>query len=58
MSDQDLKKLVDLARHAPFTPEQREEQRRSFAFGNTNFENADVTRAMVDQAAEALEKRK
>jgi hypothetical protein len=34
-------------------PEQ-EEQRRSFAYGNTKIENDSITREMVDREAEAL----
>jgi len=34
-----LKKLVDAARKVEMTPPQREEQRRSFAYGNTKIEN-------------------
>lgn len=34
------------------TPEQREEQRRSFAFGNANLDNPAITREMIDDAAE------
>ncbi|NOU33300.1 MAG: hypothetical protein HOO96_35840 [Polyangiaceae bacterium] len=56
MADQDFENLVKRARHAPFTAEQREAQRRSFAFGNASLDNPDVTCALVDQAAEALEK--
>jgi hypothetical protein len=36
------------------TAEQREEQRRSFAYGNTAFENARITHEMIDQQAEKL----
>jgi hypothetical protein len=46
--------LVEAARKVPLTPEQREQQRRSFAFGNTAFENSLITREMIDQQAEAL----
>lgn len=53
MSD-DLKNLLEQARSVPLTPTDAEAQRRSFAFGNTHFENADITRAIVDQAAESL----
>lgn len=49
-----LKKLLDAARSAKPSPEHREEQRRSFAFGNTAFENDLITREMVDQQAEKL----
>lgn len=58
MPEEEFETLVERARRARFTPEQRQQQRRSFAFGNAHLENADVTRAMVDQAAEALEKGK
>ncbi len=49
-----LKSLLEAARKAEPTPEQREEQRRSFAFGNTAFENKLITREMVDRQAEQL----
>jgi hypothetical protein len=49
-----LKSLLETARKAQTTPEQREQQRRSFAFGNTAFENSLITRAMVDRQADEL----
>ena len=49
-----LKSLLEAARKAHTTPEQREQQRRSFAFGNTAFENSLITRAMVDRQADKL----
>ena len=49
-----LKNLLDAAKKAEPTPEQQESQRRSFAFGNTAFENPLITREMVDRQAEAL----
>lgn len=49
-----LKQLVDAARHFPFSEEEREAQRRSFAFGNTHIENERITREMVDEQAEVL----
>jgi hypothetical protein len=36
------------------TEAQQEEQRRSFAFGNANIENDQVTRDTVDQAADTI----
>ena len=51
---EDLDKLVELARQVTTTGVQREIQRRSFAFGNTHFENPIITREMVDQQAEEL----
>ena len=52
----ELDKLVTLARKVKMSPAQQEAQRRSFAYGNAGFENARVTRAMVDKQAEELEK--
>jgi hypothetical protein len=34
--------------------EEREEQRRSFAYGNAGIENPLITRSMVDREAELL----
>ena len=39
------------------TAEEREQQRRSFAYGNTKIENDLITREMVDELAEAQKKR-
>ena len=47
---------TELARDVPVTEAERERQRRSFAYGNTNIENARITRATIDKAAERLEK--
>ena len=52
----DLKKLLEAAKTAKPTPEHREQQRRSFVYGNTHFENELITREMVDQEAEKLAK--
>jgi hypothetical protein len=49
-----LQELVEAARGVPFPSEDREAQRRSFAFGNTHIENDRITREMVDQQADAL----
>jgi hypothetical protein len=49
-----LQVLLEAARKATPTAEQREEQRRSFAYGNTAFENSRITREMIDQQAEKL----
>ena len=52
---QELQKLIDAAKTRVFTDAEREEQRRSFAYGNTNIENPRITRQTVDQQAEKLE---
>jgi len=51
---EDLRKLLEAARSVPFSPEQREEQRQSFAYGNAKIENARITRETVDAQAEAM----
>ena len=53
-----LKKLIEAAKTANPSAEHREEQRRSFVYGNTHFENALMTREMVDREAEKLAKEK
>jgi len=49
-----LKKLLQAAKSAKPTREQREQQRRSFAYGNAAFENELITREMIDREAEKL----
>jgi hypothetical protein len=49
-----LKSLLEAAKKIEPTAEQREMQRRSFAFGNTAFENELITREMIDRQAEEL----
>ena len=49
-----LELLLAASREREFTPAQQEAQRRSFAFGNTRFENERITRETIDRAAEAL----
>jgi hypothetical protein len=49
-----LQQLLDAAKQAEPSPEQREQQRRSFAYGNTAFENKLITREMIDQQAEII----
>ena len=49
-----LKKLLEAAKTAKQSPALLEEQRRSFVYGNTAFENSLITRELVDQEAEKL----
>ena len=44
---EELQQLIDRARKIEMTPEQAAEQRRSFAYGNTNIENARITRELI-----------
>lgn len=50
----ELQELLDAAKKIVMSPRDKEEQRRSFAFGNANIENPRVTRETVKKAAEAL----
>ncbi len=52
----DLDQLIEAARAAEFTADQREEQRRSFAYGNTKIENPRITRQTIDEQAAELER--
>jgi len=54
MTEQALKTLLEAAKKIEPTTEQKESQRRSFAFGNTAFENSLITREMIDRQAEEL----
>ena len=49
-----LKELIEAAKKVQPTAEQREQQRRSFAYGDTHFESERITREMIDQEAEQL----
>ncbi len=49
-----LQKLIAAARGRVMSDAEKEAQRRSFAYGNANIENARITRAMVDDAAKKL----
>ena len=49
-----LQQLLDETRNRVMTPEEKEEQRRSFAYGNTKIENPRITREMVDKAADEI----
>lgn len=52
-----LEVLLEQARKIQMTEAEQEEQRRSFAYGNTRIENDLITREMIDEAAERLAKK-
>ena len=52
--EESLQKLLAAAKTAKPSTDQNEEQRRSFAYGNTNIENPRITRETVDKEAEDL----
>jgi hypothetical protein len=53
-----LQALIDAAKKIEPTAEHREKQRRSFAYGNTHFENALITREMIDRQAEEIDRQR
>lgn len=55
MSDH-LTRLMEAARGRQMSAEEKEAQRRSFAYGNAHIENDRVTREMVQAAAEKIGK--
>jgi len=54
---QDLEKLLEMSRRVKLSPTQKEEQRRSFAYGNANIENGRITKEMVAMEADVLSAR-
>lgn len=50
----DLEYLIEKSKSVQMTPEQQTAQRRSFAYGNSAFENDKITKEMVDEEAELL----
>ncbi|PQA73484.1 hypothetical protein C3731_11085 [Brucella oryzae] len=49
-----LKILIEAAKTIKQSTQDREQQRRSFAYGNTKFENDLITKAMIDDQADKL----
>lgn len=48
-TETELEELLRKAKDVVMTPEEEEEQRRSWAFGNVALSNPAVTREMVDE---------
>jgi len=51
-----LSELLARARLVNMTSDQKQKQRLSFAYGNANIENPQVTRDSIDSAAEKIAK--
>jgi hypothetical protein len=49
-----LSRLIEMAKSVRVSEDQREEQRRSFVYGNTAFENDKITWEMVNRQADAV----
>ena len=54
MTPTELNRLLEQSRSLPMTEQQQEQQRISFAYGNTHFENDRITKEMVTQEAASL----
>jgi hypothetical protein len=52
----DLDELLEAAKKAEISVAQQEEQRRSFAYGNTKIENPRITRQTIDDEADLLKR--
>ena len=50
-----LEALIKAARKVKMTAKESEQQRRSFAYGNTNIENERITKETIELAARQLE---
>ena len=53
----ELEELLEAAKAVKMTPRQQEEQRRSFAYGNTKIENERITRETIDTEADLLKRK-
>jgi hypothetical protein len=51
-----LATLIEMARSVRMSASESEQQRRSFAYGNTKIENERITREIVDEQAETLKR--
>jgi hypothetical protein len=51
-----LKKLIEATKKIDQSRNDIEQQRRSFAYGNTKFENDRITREMIDRQADLMSK--
>lgn len=52
--DKSLTELLEWSKKVAMTPQQQEDQRRSFAYGNAKIENDRITREMIDSEADAM----
>ena len=53
-----LDELIEKAKTVEITPEQREQQRQSFAYGNLKIEDDSVTREEIAEAARQIDAEK
>ncbi len=56
MTNTELTILLEKAKRITMSPGEREEQRRSFAYGNANIENEAVTKHVINEVAERMQR--
>jgi predicted RNA-binding protein with PIN domain len=54
----DLEELIRAAKLITMSESDKEEQRRSFAYGSAKIENDDITREMIDAEADRMKQQK
>ena len=54
MTKADITILLEKARRITMSPGEREQQRRSFVYGNANIENEAVTKDVIEEVAERM----
>ena len=54
MATDKLAQLIETAKKIEMSSREQEQQRRSFAYGNTKVENKDITPEAIEKAANAL----
>ena len=54
MEENILEDLLILAKHYKMSDEEMENQRRSFAYGNTKLSNDEISRPLIDKIANKL----
>jgi len=54
MPNDNLSQLLEIAKKIEMTSQEQEQQRRSFAYGNTKIENQDITQEAIERAASVL----
>jgi len=54
VTNRDIATLLEKAKRITMSPGEREEQRRSFAYGNANIENEAVTKDVIEEVADRM----
>jgi hypothetical protein len=54
MANPHLIQLIEMAKKIQMSKQEQEQQRRSFAYGNTKIENRNITPEAIERAASAV----